>query len=150
MRQNIHYFTATGEIAAWDTANRDNEETSYMANCSLLKLDVPDVVNFMGHKVYKGELVEYTPDEIWQRSLPQDYEVKGRISIELDATDCWMVPDRPLKADVREAWQTYRQALRDLSKDYSTPVEQIANWPTRPDGHDIIADVRQRLVRKGT
>ncbi len=46
--------------------------------------------------------------------------------------DCdWThISDVPLSAEVKNSWKEYRQALRDITKDYETPEEVV--WPTKP------------------
>lgn len=46
--------------------------------------------------------------------------------------DCdWTtMPDAPLDDATKQAWATYRQALRDVPQDFSTPDEVV--WPTPP------------------
>ena len=46
----------------------------------------------------------------------------------LAESDKMMVPDR-LKGEVKEAWTTYRQSLRDM--DFSD-LDNL-NWPTKPE-----------------
>ncbi|WP_367118350.1 phage tail assembly chaperone [uncultured Brevundimonas sp.] len=38
--------------------------------------------------------------------------------------------DAPLSPDVRQAWATYRQALRDITQTFATPDE--VTWPQPP------------------
>lgn len=49
----------------------------------------------------------------------------------LRASDHTQMPDVPLAPDVRAAWATYRQALRDLPA-LITDFDQV-EWPTAPD-----------------
>jgi YHS domain-containing protein len=75
---------------------------------------------------------------------PAIAEIKIARNSELAATDAYLVTDRPMPDEVRAAWRTYRQALRDLGA-LSTAEEMIAAWPIRPDGRDVIADMRARV-----
>jgi len=55
-----------------------------------------------------------------------------RVKRDILLADCdWMfsLTDRPIKN--REAWLTYRQELRDITKQAGFPDDVI--WPTRPD-----------------
>jgi YHS domain-containing protein len=75
---------------------------------------------------------------------PVIVEVKVARNNELAATDVYMVPDRPMSDEVRAAWRTYRQRLRDLGA-ITTAAEMIAAWPPRPDGRDAIMILRSRV-----
>lgn len=46
------------------------------------------------------------------------------------ATDWTQLSDSPLDEAGKLAWQTYRQALRDITESYSDPNEVV--WPTEP------------------
>ena len=56
----------------------------------------------------------------------------------------YMVPDRPMPADVRAAWVAYRAALRALPK-LPDAAAMVKAWPARPDKIDPIQNLRQRL-----
>ena len=47
----------------------------------------------------------------------------------LDETDWRAVSDRVLP----DAWQEYRQALRDLPQDYESANDAADNWPQPPE-----------------
>lgn len=70
-------------------------------------------------------------------------DIKAAIGAALRASDAYMMPDRPLSDDVREAWVEYRQMLRDLSK-LGTASEMINAWKIDPSGNDQIAALRAR------
>lgn len=63
-----------------------------------------------------------------------EFRLRGAIAAELLATDQFVMPDRPMSEEVRDAWQVYRQQLRDLSKLPGTSADKWAAWPSRPDG----------------
>lgn len=52
----------------------------------------------------------------------------------LTASDWTQVPDSPLSAEQKAAWQTYRQALRDLPSTIPQDIMSIAEilWPSPP------------------
>ncbi|MDQ2083090.1 phage tail assembly chaperone [Xanthobacteraceae bacterium Astr-EGSB] len=74
---------------------------------------------------------------------PTVIEVKIARNQDLAATDVMMVTDRPMSDDLRTAWRTYRQTLRDLGA-IDTASEMISAWPLRPDGRDAIIALRAR------
>ena len=55
-------------------------------------------------------------------------ESKAERNSRLAETDVYMVSDFPITTEQRTAWQTYRQALRDM--DFSDPDN--ITWPTKP------------------
>lgn len=57
-------------------------------------------------------------------------DIRGIRSIRLQQCDWTQIPDADLTTTERDAWATYRQALRDLPETYETPQEVI--WPTPP------------------
>ena len=60
-------------------------------------------------------------------------------------TDIYMLPDFPHANDqIKQAWVTYRQALRNITETNPTPmVDDDANligvvWPTAPDAANVV------------
>lgn len=49
----------------------------------------------------------------------------------LRASDRTQIPDYPISAEERDAWATYRQALRDLPETTGDPAAVI--WPISPE-----------------
>lgn len=59
-----------------------------------------------------------TPEEIQERKMEM-----------LRSTDWTQLPDSPLDSDTKAKWATFRQAVRDISRDGdSTKI----NWPSAP------------------
>jgi hypothetical protein len=50
----------------------------------------------------------------------------------LYSSDWTQIPNNPLTAEQQAAWATYRQELRDISKQSGYPFNVI--WPTPPQG----------------
>jgi hypothetical protein len=73
------------------------------------------------------EIINFTQEEVI------DLLIRGRRSFELTNSDWTQTVDAPLSAEVKAAWATYRQALRDLPATYpnATKPEDIT-WPLRP------------------
>lgn len=65
---------------------------------------------------------------------PTDAELAARIRSERDSliakTDWTQASDSPLPADAKAAYVTYRQALRDVTKQATFP--QSVTWPVAP------------------
>lgn len=51
----------------------------------------------------------------------------------LAVSDWTQVPDSPLSDADKTAWQTYRQALRDLPTHANWPDLQASDFPNKPD-----------------
>jgi len=66
-----------------------------------------------------------TEEEAWTA-------IRSRRDALLTACDWTQIPDAPLTEGGRAAWQTYRQALRDLPQDYATPDAVV--WPEESGG----------------
>ena len=50
----------------------------------------------------------------------------------LTACDWTQAPDVPLSAPVKEEWRLYRQALRDITETFASPIDPDFAWPPRP------------------
>lgn len=80
-----------------------------------------DLVDIANKKIVDGEFV----------SIGQEIEeVRARRNALLLECDWTQLPDSPLSEGVKLEWQTYRQALRDITEDFSQDVE--LQWPTAP------------------
>jgi len=58
-------------------------------------------------------------------------EMKVRRNNILITTDWTQLSDNPLTTEQRQAWATYRQALRDLPANTTDP--RNPTWPTKPE-----------------
>lgn len=95
-----------------------------------------------GEAAYEGEVDTSVYDKIIDgvpttSEVVFDPHVSARIirSLKLEASDWTQVPDSPLTEAQREAWRTYRQALRDLPSivgDCTSEDEVIALLPEIP------------------
>ena len=74
-----------------------------------------------------GDPVVITSDNPTETEL-KTQKLRAERNALLAESDKMMVPDR-LKGEVKEAWTTYRQALRDM--DFNDPNNII--WPTKPE-----------------
>jgi hypothetical protein len=57
-------------------------------------------------------------------------DIRNSRNIELQVSDWTSLPDAPLTSAQKEQWLTYRQQLRDITKNFLTPNHVI--WPTKP------------------
>lgn len=58
--------------------------------------------------------------------------VRRRRDVLLAACDWTQMPDVPLHGDRRDAWQAYRQALRDLPEQITEESMFAVQWPDPP------------------
>ncbi|MAD26242.1 MAG: hypothetical protein CMO44_18950 [Verrucomicrobiales bacterium] len=76
--------------------------------------------------------------------LDQNYltnlHIRHQRDILLNDTDWSMLPDSPLSADDKAAYETYRQALRDLPSVYpEVKSPDDVTWPTAPWAYEEAA-----------
>ena len=96
----------------------------------------------MPHKLVNGQIVELTPEEIAQRQAEEAAwnagafdramaDLRSKRDRLLSSCDWVMMSDSPI-AD-KTNWETYRQALRDITENLTT-VEQVqaVEFPTKP------------------
>lgn len=74
-----------------------------------------------------------------ERPAPSSVELLADMRRQRDdllrATDATQVADYPISDEERAAWQSYRQALRDLPKTFTDPA--AIEWPTPPAFKEI-------------
>lgn len=95
-----------------------------------------------GEAAYEGEVDTAVYDKIIDgvptaSEVVFDPQVSARImrSLKLEASDWTQVPDSPLTEAQKEAWRTYRQALRDFPSivgDCTSEDEVVALLPEMP------------------
>ncbi len=72
----------------------------------------------------EAELVPYVPP------APAWEQIRAQRNNLLTASD-WSVASDATPKPSKEAWLTYRQALRDIPQTFSTPEEVV--WPNKPE-----------------
>lgn len=105
-------------------------EPSYNKDLEYIRYkDLPDLVN--GKWTFQYEIIPYTAREISDMEAEALARKEDFIRTErnkfLKATDWTQVADAPVD---QAAWATYRQALRDITKQTNFPNE--VDWPTKP------------------
>jgi hypothetical protein len=137
----VFFDPATGRINGYEQTNTPSTREGQ----DHIDFDHPVDAHHLTHKVDLATraIVEMTPDEKYKAQLPAEHEVKAAIYRELETTDSLFAPGRPLENS--EAWLVYRQALRDLSKQGLSHLDQLRAWPQRPDQRDSIAYLRNRM-----
>ena len=126
----IVYYTSDGRIAfnnyIGDEAKvqkicRVNPGTTYMAGkCH--------------HENCKVDITQDPPVVLHnQNQAPTIALVRQRRDIMLTACDWTVGADSPLSESKKAEWQTYRQALRDITSTYPNPTNLYdVTWPTQP------------------
>lgn len=137
----IHYHPDTGRIIAWDNSPSGDP----LRGGKIVTLDgiiqIDPKVQCINLETF--ELVEMSAQDQRAINAPQDWEIRALRSAELSGTDSLMAPDRTVPD--REAWTTYRRALRDLPNGAATVQQMVTNFPVRPDGKDAAAALRERI-----
>lgn len=72
---------------------------------------------------------EYIFDYQQKKWVLDSFRLRGKRDELLRASDWTQLPDVPLAT--KQAWATYRQALRDITAQESYPFSVI--WPTKPE-----------------
>ena len=72
-------------------------------------------------------LPEPTEEDLKQHNLTALRQLRQRY---LQDSDWTQMPDSPLSAEKKAEWQTYRQALRDITLTATSCSDVI--WPTEP------------------
>jgi Phage tail assembly chaperone protein len=145
---HVHYRATDGEIFGFE----NGKIPSSQQGCEILSIEIDHGQPLhIDPKVTKVDhanrtIIEKTAAEKMAALLPTATEVSRAVIVELQATDAYMVPDRPLGDAVRAQWVVYRKALRDLSKGNPSIATMINTFPKRPGGTDAAADLRARLL----
>lgn len=87
---------------------------------------VETVADNQCYKVVNDQIVVQT---IEQANLNWNFIRFKRDSL-LKDSDFSQLPDSPLTDEKKTEWALYRQQLRDIPEEYSTPAEVV--WPVKP------------------
>jgi hypothetical protein len=91
---------------------------------------VDDEASYDGAVAYNNPSLKPTWAQVQDGVIPQQWiVVRGKRLLKLSASDWSVLPDVPLDPSVLAEWETYRQALRDVT-DQSDPFNIV--WPTPP------------------
>jgi hypothetical protein len=78
---------------------------------------------------WKREGETFTPYMDADNAAIRDAQIRSERSQLLKSSDWTQLPDVPLAT--KEAWATYRQALRDITDQQGYPL--LVTWPVAPD-----------------
>lgn len=106
--------------------------------CNFMETKYYDFVN----NIFKDRIPRPSAYHRWSKNQEDWYFdrdsaielVRKERTLKLNLSDWTQVPDSPLSAEQKAAWQTYRQALRDLPSTIPQDIESIAEilWPSPP------------------
>lgn len=97
---------------------------------SIEKLIELTPISVDGSWVQQWSVVPLTPEEVNARNLAEWEVVRDQRNAKLLESDWTQLPDAPLTEAKKIAWQTYRQALRDVT----TQADPFAIvWPEQPE-----------------
>jgi len=134
----VHFNPATGEIVGWESTD---VAPPAVAGHEVLEVESIDGVGHKTHKVHvkRRAVAAKTKKELSAARETTIFKVKQIVFAELQASDVTQIPDYPISQDLRAKWTSYRQALRDLSKNNGTARAMLDAFPARPDGVDVKA-----------
>lgn len=101
-----------------------------------IALDEKQYVYFLG-EIAKGKMLDLVDGKIVAREQPSDIswdDIRRKRNTLLAACDWTQVADVPLTSAQKAAWNTYRQALRDITDKVkaNSNGELTVTWPTAP------------------
>ena len=92
--------------------------------------DEVDESNYGVDVVYNDPSLKPTWAQVQVGMAPEQWNVvRGKRLLKLRASDWSVLPDVPMPAEKKAEWETYRQALRDITNQ-SDPFN--ITWPTPP------------------
>jgi len=80
---------------------------------------------------YNNPSLKPTWAQVQEGVIPEQWVVvRGKRLLKLRASDWSVLPDVPMTAEKKAEWETYRQALRDIT---NQPDPFDITWPTPPE-----------------
>ena len=109
----------------------DSKPTYSSVTQTINKKSTPELVS--GKWTLKWEVIDKPQEDIDQEKADAQAEIRDERSNELNGTDWRILSDSPLSDETIAKWKTYRQELRDITKQ-STFNEAVPSvtWPTEP------------------
>lgn len=77
------------------------------------------------------QVVDMSAEEKTQTDANKEAQVRGERNFKLAKSDWSQLPDAPLTDAQKLQWQTYRQALRDVTSQTGFPWD--VQWPAQPE-----------------
>ena len=121
-------FPKTGISDSFLTENNAKQVELPTYNLATQKLSsITPVID--GHYIKEYEVVSLTTEEKTEIDNQQWNIVRTNRNMKLEESDYTQITDSPLTDEKKTEWQTYRQSLRDITKQ-SDPFN--ITWPTEP------------------
>ena len=118
-----HYGVADVVVASKPSYNSATQTIS--------KKNEPELVS--GVWTLKWETKDKPQEDIDQEKADNQANIRNERGMELEQSDWTVLPDAPLSTDMLNKYKTYRQELRDVTKQASfNNAEPSVTWPTRP------------------
>ena len=118
-------FPTTGPDASFMEANSALGVTIWKPHDKATQKLIPVAPYIEDNQVFTVEVADKTAEELTQDSLNIANEVRAKRNQLLIETDWTQVADAPVN---KEAYATYRQALRDITTQEGFPLD--INWPS--------------------
>lgn len=109
----------------------DSKPTYNSVTQTINKKSTPELVS--GTWTLKWETKDKPQEDIDQEKADEQNNIRSERVMELEQCDWTVLPDAPLSTDMVNKYKTYRQQLRDITKQ-STFNEAVPSvtWPTKP------------------
>ena len=109
----------------------DSKPTYNSVTQTINKKSTPELVS--GTWTLKWETKDKPQEDIDQEKVDEQNNIRSERVMELEQCDWTVLPDAPLSSDMVNKYKTYRQQLRDITKQ-STFNEAVPSvtWPTKP------------------
>jgi hypothetical protein len=110
--------------------NLDTVPPSFNSGNTYESIIFPEGYEKPSKEAFEAKLKEYI-------DAKPDRELRLQRGVKLTTTDFLMVSDFPFPSDaIRQAWKTYRQALRDITATTTPSFDEnsrlVVTWPTPP------------------
>ena len=109
----------------------DSKPTYNSVTQIIIKKSTPELVS--GTWTLKWETKDKPQEDIDQEKADEQNNIRSERVMELEQCDWTVLPDAPLSEDMVNKYKTYRQQLRDITKQstFSEAVPSVT-WPTKP------------------
>jgi len=109
----------------------DSKPTYNSVTQTINKKSTPELVS--GVWTLKWETKDKPQEDIDQEKADNQADIRSDRGMELEQCDWTVLPDAPLSTDMVAKWKTYRQELRDITKQstFSEAVPSVT-WPAKP------------------
>ena len=129
---------STGQIIKEHYADEKGKYEEFLDENEWYEMEVPmeAVVSYLRVEFINGKYIlkedaMKKKDYILQLFQQKVDEVRNQRNVLLKESDWTLVSDSPLTDAQKQAWKTYRQKLRDITKTM-TVNNQNVTWPTPP------------------